>query len=105
MSFKRQVRIAYSLAGPIPFLAANQIKWNKMNTGNIIDLLIEIGKGIAAAIFILIMLTLIWTLWDTYYCSSWQLAPTTALGRWLRYEPRVTPASMCYHDPTDSDRK
>jgi hypothetical protein len=26
MSFKRQVRIAYSLAGPIPFLAANQIK-------------------------------------------------------------------------------
>jgi hypothetical protein len=33
-----------------------------MNTGNIIDLLIEIGKGIATALFILIMLTLIWTL-------------------------------------------
>jgi hypothetical protein len=33
-----------------------------MNIGNIIDLLIEFGKGIAASIFILIMLTLIWTL-------------------------------------------
>jgi hypothetical protein len=33
-----------------------------MNIGNIIDLLIEIGKGIATALFILIMLTLIWTL-------------------------------------------
>jgi hypothetical protein len=33
-----------------------------MNIGKIIDLLIEIGKGIAAAIFILIMITLIWTL-------------------------------------------
>lgn len=33
-----------------------------MNIGNIIDLLIEIGKGIATALFILIMLTLIWTI-------------------------------------------
>jgi hypothetical protein len=33
-----------------------------MNIGNIIDLLIEIGKGIATALFILIMITLIWTL-------------------------------------------
>jgi hypothetical protein len=33
-----------------------------MNIGQIIDLLIEIGKGIATALFILIMLTLIWTL-------------------------------------------
>jgi hypothetical protein len=33
-----------------------------MNTERIIDLLIEIGKGIATALFILIMLTLIWTL-------------------------------------------
>jgi hypothetical protein len=33
-----------------------------MNIGNIIDLLIEIGKGIATALFILIMFTLIWTL-------------------------------------------
>jgi len=33
-----------------------------MNIGNILELLIEFGKGIAAAIFILIMLTLIWTL-------------------------------------------
>jgi len=33
-----------------------------MNPERILDLLIEFGKGIAAAIFILIMLTLIWTL-------------------------------------------
>jgi hypothetical protein len=33
-----------------------------MNIGQIIDLLIEIGKGIATALFILIMITLIWTL-------------------------------------------
>ena len=33
-----------------------------MNTERIIDLLIEIGKGIATTLFILIMLTLIWTL-------------------------------------------
>ena len=33
-----------------------------MNTERIIDLLIEFGKGIATALFILIMITLIWTL-------------------------------------------
>ena len=33
-----------------------------MNPERIIDLLIEIGKGIATALFILIMITLIWTL-------------------------------------------
>ena len=33
-----------------------------MNIGNVLELLIEIGKGIATALFILIMITLIWTL-------------------------------------------
>jgi hypothetical protein len=37
--------------------------------------------------------------------SSWQLALTTAHGRWLRSEPRGMPASMSYPVQTDLDRK
>jgi len=33
-----------------------------MNIGNIIDLLIEIGKTVAAVFFILTLLTILWTL-------------------------------------------
>ncbi len=37
--------------------------------------------------------------------SCWPLAPTTAHGRWLRSELRVTPASMSCPVPTDSGLK
>ena len=60
MSFKRQVRIAYSLAGPIPFLAANQLK-QIMNIRHIRQVILENLRDIKRSIEFLVMLTTVLT--------------------------------------------
>jgi hypothetical protein len=58
MSFKRQVRIAYFLTKPIPFLTANQLK-QIMNIRHIRQVILVKLQDIKRSIEFFIMLTLV----------------------------------------------
>jgi hypothetical protein len=60
MSFKRQVRIAYSLTKPIPFLTANQLK-QIMNIRHIRQVILVNLQDIKRSIEFFLALTLVLT--------------------------------------------